>query len=83
MVIFKDIVEKCLGCNKIVDNKCSAYVNPNFHWDGGRKCLLTSNVTILSDEEKRKRRIGQQKQKVVIGKGDLDMSWIIRRKREK
>lgn len=55
------ISEKCIGCNKIENNFCKSYRNPNAWWKLGY-CPLASHVTISSKNEG-KNRVGQQKSK--------------------
>lgn len=55
------IVEKCVGCEKIIDGKCSIWFSPKTRWRVG----ICPNATHVKIEivEKEKIRVGQQKQK--------------------
>lgn len=55
------IVEKCLTCEKIVDNRCKIWYSPETRWRIG-VCPNATHVK-LEVSEKERVRIGQQKQK--------------------
>lgn len=52
--------EKQEVCNKVNNDFCIAYMNPEFKWRYGF-CNAASNITLI--KEKKKIRVGQQKQK--------------------
>lgn len=56
------IVEKCEGCEKVIDNVCSIWYSPETRWRIGR-CPNATHITIDFKKEDTKRRTGQQKQK--------------------
>jgi len=53
------IIDKCVGCNKVNEGFCSAYLFPSVKWRLGN-CLLASHVEIEVDKT-RKERVGQKK----------------------
>ena len=66
-ILCKKIVEECIGCNRIDNGYCSAYINPKNKWSFGKQCPLASHlITVIKDEGKK--RVGQQKQNKKINK---------------
>jgi hypothetical protein len=58
-----NIHEKCIGCNRIVGERCNTYEFPSIWWDKRGGCPLASHMTIRVIEDNKKLRAGQQKQK--------------------
>jgi len=54
------IIDKCIGCARIIDGKCEAYAFPAAVWRRG--CPLATHVKLPVKRKKGKVRVGQQKQ---------------------
>ncbi len=62
--VCEPIVEKCIGCIKIVNEYCVSYARPSLKWVNDRICPLASHVEKkLAPREEAKKRVGQQKSK--------------------
>jgi len=57
------VVEKCAGCEKIVNNYCSAYIYPAAKWRIGCPLATHIKIDLLTKKQQMKTRIGQQKQR--------------------
>lgn len=55
------IVEQCMGCNRVENDYCKAYINPASKWMGDRECPMATHIEHESKKDK-KVRVGQQKQ---------------------
>jgi hypothetical protein len=61
--ICQPIIDKCVGCDRIDNGYCQAYIYPAVKWKDGRICPLATHVQIKYVEENGvKIRAGQQKQ---------------------
>ena len=62
----EQIVDKCIGCDRIVEldesQTCNAYEFPRLKWRLGN-CPLASHVRSIVREDEEKQRVGQQKGK--------------------
>ncbi len=57
------IVEKCIGCDNIVDeNKCRIWFSPTAKWRTGN-CPSATHIKVEVKGQEQKVRVGQQKQK--------------------
>lgn len=79
VLIFKNVVDKCVGCGRVKDNKCNAYVDPASKWKNGSVCQLSTNVVAEMKATNQKKRVGQQKQQRIANTSDT--GWIIKRKK--
>lgn len=57
------IVDKCVGCNKVSNSTCEAYINPSAWFRNGKHCPLASHIEISVSSPLGRVRVGQQKQK--------------------
>jgi len=61
------VIEKCEGCERteVINDQelCLAYLTPAEHWRLGDCPLGTHVVTMVSEQQQGKKRVGQQKQK--------------------
>ncbi len=58
----KPIVDKCVGCENIEDDKCRIWASPAAKWRIG-VCPSATHVKAAVKETEQKVRVGQQKQK--------------------
>lgn len=38
------VIEKCIGCSRIVDNFCSTYPDPVLKWAYGYQCPMATHI---------------------------------------
>ena len=55
-----ELIDKCQGCSHTDGKYCKAYAFPDKKWKNG-DCNFASHI--FTEEEKKKIRVGQQKQK--------------------
>lgn len=66
---FKDIVPECVGCTRVQNGKCLAYIEPALRWKTwangeGAPCWLATHVDLNRKVvQTGKVRVGQQKSK--------------------
>jgi len=43
----RPVVEQCVGCERITEEKgakvCAKYADPSFHWEDGQICLMATH----------------------------------------
>ncbi len=57
------IVAGCVGCNRVDNSLCTAYLNPGAWFRFGKHCPLASHIKSPAQVAVGKKRVGQQKQK--------------------
>jgi len=64
-IVCQKIVEKCIGCARMVGEYCKPYSNPASRWVTSKVCPMATHVKVEAPKTTEKIRAGQQKQKKI------------------
>jgi len=57
------IVDGCVGCERVDNSICNAYLNPGAWFRNGKHCPMANHIKSPDAVAAEKKRVGQQKQK--------------------
>lgn len=58
-----NVVEQCIGCQKVNEDVCIAYPNPAMWWEKFKACPLATHTRKVIQQQQGKTRLTIQKKK--------------------